>query len=347
MKNLSIKFLFVLSAVALVSVNKTGAIQSNDSNAQTSAVITSPPNYPLATLRRDFKGSLPIPAGEKLEYEVKFSRFPLYLNVGVVTFEYLGPVDLKRMPKQIRDKESTHRSDEPLIEGLNIEFNSTSDDSLLRLRASAVSKGMLLSLLGYDVKDRFEALVDANDFSARLAFMEIKENKQHTTQSAVFDRASEQVKYLTTDLANPGKPPREKVLPYQDGMSSLLPVLYFIRLQKYKEGQMFRIPVSYDEKNYQFDILVGKREKIKTDCGKVKTVRLEPKLFGGRFFRPQGEMTIWLSEDRRRIPLRLIAKTSSGTVSAKLIKFKNNCKIEDPEMEETAEDKERTQDNQK
>ncbi len=340
MKNLSIKFLFVLFAIALFSVNKTAAIQSNDSSAQTSSVTTSTPNYPLATLRRDFKGSLPIPAGEKLEYEVKFSRFPLYLNVGVVTFEYLGPVDPKQLQKQVSDKEPADSSNEPLIKGLNIEFNSTPDDSLLRLRATAVSKGMLISLLGYEVKDRFEALVDANDFSARLAFMEIKENKQHTTQSAVFDPASEQVKYLTTDLADPGKPPREKVLPYQDGMSSLLPVLYFLRLQKYKEGQLFRIPVSYDEKNYQFDILVGKREKIKTGCGKVKTVRLEPKLFGGRFFRPQGEMTIWLSDDRRRIPLRLIAKTSSGMVSAKLIKFKNNCHIEDPEVEVTTEEKE-------
>jgi hypothetical protein len=122
-------------------------------------------------------------------------------------------------------------------------------------------------------------------------------------------------------------------------MLSLLSAIYFVRLQKLKEGQLLTFPVSADEMNYKFEVLVGKRESLKTDCGKVKTVRLEPKLFGpGRFFNKiQGEMTMWVSDDSKRTPLRLVAKTSKGTITAKLLNFKMKCHIidQDDEKRET------------
>jgi hypothetical protein len=286
----------------------------------------------LATLRRDFKNPPPLEVGENLVYEVRYSRFPLYVTVGIVTFDYLGPAANKPA------SESQNNGDQgaPLIKGLNVEYNPAPDDRFLRLRATAVSKGILISLLGIDVQDRFETLVDANDFSARLNVKEIKEGKKNSIESSVFDRASQQVKYLITDLNNPQAPPRAKFLPHQDGMMSLLSAFYFVRLQKYKEGETIRFPVSADEQNYQFDIVVGKREKLKTDCGKVKTVRLEPKLFGpGQLISRQGEMTMWVTDDKRHTPLRLIAKTSAGTITARLTNFKKNCKIEDAETEES------------
>jgi hypothetical protein len=36
---------------------------------------------------------------------------------------------------------------------------------------------------------------------------------------------------------------------------------------------------------------------------------------------------MWVSDDNKRTPLRLLAKTSKGTVSAKLLNFKNKCSI--------------------
>ena len=216
-----------------------------------------------------------------------------------------------------------------MIEGLNTEFTPAPDEQLWRLRATAVSKGMFTSIIGFDVSYRFETLVNLRDFSARVNFKEEKEGKKHIVQSTIFDRAEQQVRYLTTDLAKPDAPPRAKPLPREDGMLGLLSAIYFVRLQKLNEGQMLSFPVSADEANYQFEVLVGKRESLKTECGKVKTVKLEPKLFGpGRFFNKlQGEMTMWVSDDSKRTPLRLVARTSKGTITAKLLNFKNKCSI--------------------
>ncbi|MFN9743965.1 MAG: DUF3108 domain-containing protein [Acidobacteriota bacterium] len=268
----------------------------------------------LLPLRRDFAKGIEIPVGEKLEYEIKYSRFPIYANVGVVTFENLGPATP--------------------IPGLNIEYAPPADDQLLRLRSTAVSKGILLAILGIDVHDRFENIVSLRDFSTRLSFDELKEGKKHRTQSGLFDEAEQQVKYLTTNLANPKVSPKIRNLPREEGMLSLLTAIYFVRLQKYKEGQTMVFPVSYDEENYTFEVRVGKTEKLKTECGKIKAIRLEPQLFGpGKFFNRKGEMTMWMSRDRLHVPLRLVAKTSSGTVTARLLNFRKNCQLIDIDEE--------------
>jgi hypothetical protein len=321
--------LLALMAAVLLSASGAGIFQVH---AQQSADLPLPPGSSLATLRRDFKDSLPIPVGEKLEYEVKFSRFPLKATVGVVTFEYLGTVTNR--------EENTSAADlgSPLIKGLNVVFNPKPGDQFVHLRATAVSKGILVAILGADVKDRFETLANSSDFSARLHLTEIKEGKKQSVQSIVYDQTQQQVKYLTTDLTKPEAPPRSKFLPHQEGMMSLLSAFYFVRLQKYKEGQTLRFPVSTDENNYQFDVVVGKRSKLKTPCGKVQAIKLEPKLFGpGRIFSKKGEMAMWVTDNKRHVPLQLIAKTGAGTITARLTNYNNrkkNCQIDDPETGE-------------
>ncbi|MGH9845182.1 MAG: DUF3108 domain-containing protein [Blastocatellia bacterium] len=278
------------------------------------------PALPLATLRREFGNPFPIKTGEKHVFEIRFSRFPIYATVGTITFEFLGPTSGAQFA--------------PRIEGLNIDFTPDPTEQFFRFRASVVSKGILVAIIGVDVKDRFETLLDAKDFSARLSFKEIKEGKKNTVQSSIFDPDRKTVQFKLNDVTKPDAPPREKTLERIDGSLDLLTSFYFMRLQKLKEGQALRFPVSDDGENHEFEIVVGKHEKLSTDCGKVKTIRLEPKLFGpGKFFSRPGEMTMWVTDDKLHTPLRLVAKTPSGTLSAKLTNFKNNCQITEPDPE--------------
>jgi len=325
MKRFSFVFgLFLVSLCGLIG--GTSAFQAQPPDAKPKPTPTPQVNLPLATLRRDFKSGFPIPAGEKLEYEVRYSRFPLYVTVGVVTFEFLGPAKF--------NETGTNGSTQPVFEGLNVEFKPSPEDQFLRLRASAISKGLLIAIIGYDVKDRFETLVNAQDFSARLSFKEIKEGKKHRALAALFNLENKTVKFTDNDLNNQQAAPKEKSADREDGMLDLLSAFYFVRMQKMKEGQLIRFPVNDDGDNFWFDIVVGKREKLKTDCGKIKTIKIEPKLFGpGQLFSRSGEMTMWMTDDNLHIPLKLEAKTPSGTVKAKLLNLKNKCKLIDDEEE--------------
>jgi hypothetical protein len=279
---------------------------------------------PLASLQREFK-TLPFKAGEKLVYEVKFTRFPIAAKVGEVTFEYVGEAE----------PASAVPSTEPVFKSLNLEFNPQTSEHFWRLRGSAVSKGILIAILGIDVTNRYETLVDRQDFSARLHWRTIKQGKKREAQTALFEREPPAVNYRFADLNQPAVEPKNKTLPRSGDMLDLLSAFYFVRLQKLKEGELLQFPVSDDGVNYTFEILVGKKEKLKTDCGKLNTIQIEPKLFGpGRLFARPGTMTMWLTTDKTHVPVKLIAKTFGGTVSARLLNFKNNCQIVEPAKEE-------------
>src|SRR5262245_52227786 len=149
MKRILLTSWWALIIVILISANGATAVQLNDQ--QTAEQAAPPPGFPLATLRRDFKDSIPIPVGARLVYEVKSSRFPLKATVGQVTFEYLGPITSKPA-----DENPATGDSEPLLSGLNVPFTPQPGDQFLHLRATAVSKGLLVAILGTDVKDRFE-----------------------------------------------------------------------------------------------------------------------------------------------------------------------------------------------
>lgn len=320
------RFLLILISVAVFGASASTAQQNQQGQTASQPGLT-PTAYPPAVLKRDFNGSLPLTPGEKLEYDIRISKFPVYLSVGIFTMEYIGPV----APKASGADQS--KPAQPLIEGLNTEFAPLPDDRLLHLRATAVSKGLLLKLFGYSVRNRYETLVDDKDFSARLSLFEERVGKRQRVQSAIFDHSAQQVKYLTTDLTKPGAPAQAKQLPLQEGMMSLLSGLFFLRLQDYKEGQMMHIPVSDDQKNFEFEILVGKHEKVKTECGNIDTIKLEPKIFGpGKYFRKNGEMFIWLTDNEQHIPVHLEARGEAGKLSIKLIK--KNCRILDLDQDE-------------
>ncbi len=350
MKRALITFWILLLTVGWLTGDGIFAFQDAAKETTPKPVPTPQVNLPLAALRRDFNNSFPIPVGERLEYEVRYSRFPIYATVGVVTFEYLGPAQTKPANTGTissaginANGNSSDQPDAALIEGLNVSFKPSPEDQFLRLRATAVSKGILIAILGIDVKDRFETLVDAKDFDAHVSFKEIKEGKKHIAQTALFDHQQQTVSFKLNDLKNPQAPVKEKSAAREEGMLDLLSAFYFVRFQKMKEGQLIRFPVNDDGENYWFDIVVGKREKLKTECGKVKTIRIEPKLFGpGQLFSRQGEMTMWVTDDNLHIPLKLVAKTSSGTVNAKLINFKNKCKLIDDEADQPKEAKKKS-----
>ena len=248
--------------------------------------------------------NLPFPENEKLIFEIKLNRFPLYVTLGHITFEYKGVSDNRK------------------IEGAGLEMSLEGDAELLRLKALAVSKGFLVSLFGINVNDRFETLVNRSDFAAQLSYREEEEGKKHVARASYFDPAVDLVKYRIVDLTKPESEPRLKELPRKAAMQSLLSAIYYVRTFPLKDDDVVCFPVSEEEENHEFEIVVRGREPLEFGDTKLHTIRIEPRLFGpGRYFRREGEMQMWLTDDERRVPVKLVAKTSAGTVIAQLTNY--------------------------
>jgi len=100
-----------------------------------------------------------------------------------------------------------------------------------------------------------------------------------------------------------------------DSLSSI----YFIRSSELALGQSIFFDI-YDIKHlWNTEVRVVKREEIRTPVGKFKTLVVTSQLrFNGVSARV-GNATFWLTDDNRRIPVRIITKLKKGELTLTLV----------------------------
>ena len=65
------------------------------------------------------------------------------------------------------------------------------------------------------------------------------------------------------------------------------------------------------------------KEDIETDLGEFSCLKFRPLLQEGRVFKEQEDMTIWISDDLNKIPIRLKTNLLVGSIKMDLVKFRN------------------------
>ncbi|HXG66842.1 MAG TPA: DUF3108 domain-containing protein [Blastocatellia bacterium] len=249
------------------------------------------PQQASATAAPKVARPLPFQIGEQLTYEVGFSKFIFSGQIGEINLSVA-------------------------------KAESAAKPGLLELRGEAVSKGFFPSLFGIKVKDRFVALVNPDDFGLHSSTKIIEEGKKRREQKAIIDREAGKLTYIDRDLANKDAEPKVKEADAPSWVQDILSTCYYVRTQELKEGAVIPVPLSDEGKVYNIEVIVGKREEVKVDAGKFRTVKLEAKVFNGKFVRRSGEMFIWVTDDARRIPVRAKIKTSGATVNISLKQVK-------------------------
>lgn len=229
---------------------------------------------------------LPFKAGESLFYEVGFSKLIFSGTIG-----------------ELRMSVAKAQADKP---------------DILEIKADVISKGFFPKLFGVKVKDRFSAVVNSIDFGLQTSSKLIEEGKVRREQKSVIDRQSGRVTFTERDLANEKAEPKVKQTDSPSWIQDMLSACYFVRTQKLNEGDVIPIPISDGGQIYNIEVVVGKREEVKVDAGKFKAIKLNAKIFDGRYIKRSGEMLLWVSDDAKRIPVRAKIKTSGATVTVDL-----------------------------
>ena len=104
-----------------------------------------------------------------------------------------------------------------------------------------------------------------------------------------------------------------------------LSIIYYLRTRELKSGNIFLINLNERKKNFEVRAEVLSREEVAVGFrgGKFLAypVRLEAKRVGKKDSAPL-DFTIWFSDDKRKIPLLIKAKTRIGPVKAYLVETK-------------------------
>lgn len=166
----------------------------------------------------------------------------------------------------------------------------------------------------YKVRDRFETFVD-QDALAPISYNKNVQEDNYTDNDYVNFKHNKKKLYGL-----------KGVLDMPVYTHDIISALYYVRnldFSKAKNGDKYPIDVYLDNKIYNLGFKFAGRETLSTDIGKVKCIKFIPTLVVDRVFKDQDDMTIWVSDDDNKIPIRVKAKIMVGSVKADITSYKN------------------------
>ena len=105
----------------------------------------------------------------------------------------------------------------------------------------------------------------------------------------------------------------------------MLSVFYFLRnnysLEEIKKAKDLSVDMFFDSENYEFKMKFLGIETINTKFGKIKCIKLRPFVQSGRVFKEKESLTLWISADKNKIPIRIKADLVVGSIRVDLDAF--------------------------
>lgn len=113
-----------------------------------------------------------------------------------------------------------------------------------------------------------------------------------------------------------------KVKEIPPGVQDVLSAFYYVRTQNLTPGDSLEVPNHSDGKNYPLVVRVLRRETITVPAGTFTCVVVEPMLKTAGLFKQEGRLTIWLTDDARKMPVLMKSKVTVGSIVAELESFR-------------------------
>ncbi len=93
---------------------------------------------------------------------------------------------------------------------------------------------------------------------------------------------------------------------------------YYIRTLPLEVGKSVFVDVIDSKKLYKAEVRVIRKEVVETPAGTFNTILIKPIIKSDGIFHRRGNIFIWLTDDKQRIPVLLKTKVALGSVKAVL-----------------------------
>ena len=95
-----------------------------------------------------------------------------------------------------------------------------------------------------------------------------------------------------------------------------------LKIDNLKIGDEVKVDMFFDEETYGFKLKYLGEEIINTEFGNIETLVFRPYVMAGRVFKEEESLTLWVSKDKNKLPLRIKADLAVGSLRADLEAFK-------------------------
>ena len=208
--------------------------------------------------------------------------------------------------------------DEALLYELNFRgFNA--GESILSIKEDSTETGInyhLTSIIKtnklldriYKIRDRVDVILNNTDYSLIKVVKKLNQGGKKTTFNSIINQENLTAVSNNKTISIPGK------------VLDPLGAIYYLRNQNIKIGDTFEF-TTYDNDKLKDLIIIAKGiETISTSIGNVECIVLSPQTKDGKLLKNKGTMTLWISNDSKKIPIQIENRTNVGKM---LMKLKN------------------------
>jgi hypothetical protein len=164
----------------------------------------------------------------------------------------------------------------------------------------------------YKVEDRYLTFVDVEAIAPWKFEQHIREGTYSRDFVAEFDHIDNLAR--TTEGTFP-------IPPYvHDIMSSF----YYFRTLDFsskRAGDELMLYNFYKDKSYDLKVKLLGRQELEVGAGTFNTIVVEPLVKEGGLFKSEGRIVIWLTDDERKMPVRVNTKVVIGSIDVELREY--------------------------
>ena len=177
----------------------------------------------------------------------------------------------------------------------------------------------------FKVRDRYDSYIDEKTLLPKFFMRRVNEGGFIINQDYRFNQTAKSVNVKRTGTDEPRSTPG-KVFTIPSATHDILSAFYYARnlnLDGVKIGDIITIQTFFDEELFPLKIKLVGREVISTRAGKIRCIKIHPLIQQGRVFKEEDDLTLWVSDDINRIPVRLQADVVVGSIKMDLKSYSN------------------------
>jgi len=172
----------------------------------------------------------------------------------------------------------------------------------------------------FKVQDRYESYFDKKTILPYKFIRKIDEGGHKKDIEINFDQEKKEA------LVHNKKHNTKKSFTTKPNIQDMVSTFYFLRnnidTKLLKVGDEVKLDMFFDEENYGFKLKYLGRENLDTNFGEVDALMFRPYVMAGRVFKEEESLTLWVSNDKNKIPLRIKADLAVGSLRADLEAFR-------------------------
>ncbi|MBG6109244.1 hypothetical protein H4V97_001812 [Flavobacterium sp. CG_23.5] len=177
-----------------------------------------------------------------------------------------------------------------------------------------------MSRFFFKVDDLYESYIDKESGNPNQFVRKINEGGYTKNQEGFFNQSANRI------LVKDYKHKTEKTLIIPKNTQDILSAFYYLRnypgIDKLRVGEAISIDMFFDNETTKFKLKFIGREDITTKFGVVSAMIFRPLVQSGRVFKEEESLTVWISDDDNKLPLRIKASLAVGSIKADLDAFK-------------------------